>query len=86
MKRFLIGALLLAFAPMAFAGDTVDHTDARDRLELGHQIKQSKQEMRRERRAARSRFYASKYEERAKALRTEDRALEKANKDTPTEK
>ena len=40
----------------------------------------------RERRAARARFYASKYEERAKALRTEDRALEKANKDTPTEK
>jgi hypothetical protein len=71
---------------MAFAGDTVDHTDAHDRLELGHQIKQSKQEMRRERRAARARFYASKNEERAKALRAEERALEKANKDTPTEK
>jgi hypothetical protein len=84
--KYLFAVIVLACAPMAFAGDTVDHTDARDRLELGHQIKQSKQEMRRERRAARARFYASKNEERAKALRAEERALEKANKDTPTEK
>jgi hypothetical protein len=84
--KYLFAVIVLACAPMAFAGDAVDHTDARDRLELGHQIKQSKQEMRRERRAARARFYASKNEERAKALRAEERALEKANKDTPTEK
>lgn len=80
--KFLYAILVLACCPVAFAGDTVDHTDARDRLELGHQIKQSKQEMRRERKAARARFYASRFEGAAKALRAEDRALEKANKDT----
>ena len=68
--RLLFVAILFALGSAAFAGDAVDHTDARDRPELGHQIRQSKQEMRRERSSARARFYARKFEVRAKALRS----------------
>jgi hypothetical protein len=64
--RSILAILLLSCAPMAFAGDT---TDAADRPELGHQIKQAKEQMRKERKAARARFYAKTYEDRAKALR-----------------
>jgi hypothetical protein len=67
--RLLFVAILFALGSAALAGDTVDHTDARDRPELGHQIKQAKQEMRRERSSARARFYARKFEARAKSLR-----------------
>lgn len=69
MKNAILAVILLACAPVAFAGDAVDHTDARDRLELGHQIKQSKQEMRKQRGEARARYHARKFELRAKALR-----------------
>jgi hypothetical protein len=69
MKNFILSVILLACAPVAFAVDT---NDARDHLELGHQIKQSKQEMREKRRSARARFYARKFEMKASALRGED--------------
>jgi hypothetical protein len=68
MKNFILSVILLACAPVAFA---VDSSDARDRLELGHQIKQSKQEMREKRRSARDRFYARKFEMKASALRAD---------------
>ena len=67
--RYALAVLILAFAPAAFAGDT---TDARDRPELGHQIKQAKQEMREKKKEARARFYAKKFEGRAAALRGSD--------------
>jgi hypothetical protein len=68
--RWILAALLLSFAPMAYAGDT---TDAADRPELGHQIKEAKQEMRAKKRSARARFYAKKFEDKAKALRGESK-------------
>jgi hypothetical protein len=69
MKKAILSVILLACAPVAFAGDS---TDARDRPELGHQIKQAKQEMREKKKEARARFYARKFEMRASTLRGED--------------
>jgi hypothetical protein len=67
--RFALVALILAVAPVAFAEDT---TDAVDRPEMKHQIRQVKKDSREKRLAARARFHAKKYENRAAALRGED--------------
>jgi hypothetical protein len=69
MKNAILSVALLACAPVAFA---VDNNDPRDRPELGHQIKQAKQEMREKKKASRARFYARKFELKASALRGED--------------
>ena len=67
--RFALAVLLLSVAPVAFAEDT---TDAADRPEMVHQIRQVKKESREKRLAARARFHAKKLETRAAALRGED--------------
>jgi hypothetical protein len=67
--RFALVALILAVAPVAFAEDT---TDARDRPEMKHQIRQVNKDSREKRLAARARVHAKKLETRAAALRGED--------------
>ncbi len=71
MKFLFAIPLTLALASACLAADS---TDPRDRPELGHQIKQAKQEFRASRASSWRRYKAHKLEGKAKALRTADEA------------